>query len=66
MKTSGERPKETRVSAQLEMNAIIIPQHSELIFITFIPIVEDVSVLINEASTERRDVSVPALFSGKS
>jgi hypothetical protein len=44
------------------MNAIVIPHTRELVFITFIPIVEEVRVLINLASTDRRDVNVPALF----
>jgi len=64
--TSGDNPNDTNVNDQLATNAIVIPHNNELKFIKLIPIVVEVRLLINLASTDNRDVRVPALFLGSS
>jgi len=64
MKTNGDSPRETNVSAQLATNAMTIPHIKEEKFIILTPTTVDVRLLISFASTDNLDVKVPALFFG--
>lgn len=59
-------PKTTKVSAQLDVNAIANPHTRDAKLARFIPIIEDVKPLINLQSTDILLVNVPALFLGSS
>lgn len=61
---NGDKPNDTRVNYQLATKAMVIPQISELIFITLIPIIMEVRPFIILQSTDNLAAKVPALFSG--
>lgn len=62
----GAVDRATKVSAQLELNAIDIPVINDEAFWTLNPIIVEVNPWIVLQSTDKRAVSVPALFSALS
>ena len=60
----GANARVIKVNYQLPTKAMTIPQINEETFIMLIPMIEEVSLLINLQSTDNLEAKVPALFFG--